>query len=596
MLNDLWALKPYLLKHKRLLWLGLLLVLLSNIFSILPPKIIRICIDTVIARLEQYKMLNTIVLQELFKTELINIILIFGIMIITLSLIKGIFMFLMRQTLIVMSRHIEYDQKNDLYAQYQSMDIEFLKTHTTGDLMSRISEDISRVRMFTGPSIMYTANMIVIVLAIVIAMLQVNVQLTLLVLIPLPILSYIIFRVNKLVNIHGDAIQRQLARITTIAQENFAGIRVVKSFAIEKILSTQFASQSELYKHENLKLAKIQSFWAPVMVGLIGLSTIITIYVGGNMVIDGVITTGHIAEFIIYITMLTWPISSIGWVAGITQRAAVSQRRINELMNIKPSIINHSKTVREIQANSIKLENVRFTYPHSKIKAIQNLSLNIAKGERVMILGKTGSGKSSFLQLLVRAYDPDTGKIMIGDIPLQTFDIQFLRESIGYIAQDIFLFSDTIRRNITFGMKDADEQEVIKAATIAGIHDEICALPHAYDTIIGERGVMLSGGQKQRIAIARAIIKKPKILLFDDSLSAVDVQTEQKIQYELDLHLQGVTTIFITQRIFENLKINRIFVLENGMIIENGTHSELMNSNGYYRNLFKLQKENLNHK
>ncbi len=510
--------------------------------------------------------------------------------ILLLAIIRGVLMFFMRQTIIVMSRHIEFDQKNAIFQQYQKLDTNFYKTNSTGDLMNRMSEDVSRVRMYTGPAIMYLINLVALIGFSVVSMLRKDVALTIYVLAPLPILAFTIYLVNSIINKKSEKIQSLLSDLTSNSQESYSGIRVIKSFVQEKAMLGFFKANSEAYREQAVGLAKVEAIYFPSMALMIGLSTLFTICIGGIQALHDTSKLGLIVEFVIYINMLTFPVSAIGWTASMIQRAAASQKRINEFLHAKPSIENCSNPSGKPITGVIDFQNVSFTYPHTGIKAIQRLDLRIEKGEKILVLGRTGSGKSTIAQLLLRFYDPTIGRICIGGIDIKDIDTKILREQISYVQQDVFLFSDTVSNNIRFGLSETASQEKIeKAAQFSNVHNEILGFEKGYETMIGERGVTLSGGQKQRISIARALIKDPEIIVFDDCLSAVDAKTEYRILSNLYTYLKDKTAIIITHRIFSTFRFDKIIVLENGSIIEMGDHDQLMIKNGYYAELYRMQ-------
>jgi len=515
-----------------------------------------------------------------------------GITLLVLALISGFFLFLMRQTIIVMSRHIEYDQKKEIYDHYQQLDTNFYKTHSTGDLMSRMAEDVSRVRMYTGPAMMYLANLLVTIGFSLFFMLRKDALLSFYVLTPLPILAVTIYYVNTIIHKRSEHIQALLSNLTTNAQESYSGIRVIKSFVQENAMLRFFSHNSEEYRKNAVGLAKVESIYFPSMGLMIGLSTLLAIMIGGIYVIYGRHNTdmGTITEFVIYITMLTFPVSAIGWVASMVQRASASQKRLNEFLDTEPAIQSPPAAVTRTLQGNISFQDVDFTYPNTAIHALKDFNLEIRKGEKVVIIGRTGSGKTTIAQLLLRMYDPDKGKILIDGTDLRRYDLQDLRRQISYVPQDVFLFSDTVAGNIQFGLEKADEEKVRLAARYASVDKEIEGFSDRYATMIGERGVTLSGGQKQRISIARGLIKDPEIIVFDDCLSAVDAKTEKEILGNLYQYLQYKTAIIITHRIFSLFDFDRIVVLEDGKIVETGTHRELIAINGYYTYLYEQQQ------
>ncbi len=502
-------------------------------------------------------------------------------------------MFLMRQTIIVMSRHIEFDQKNEIYQHYQQLDTSFYKSHSTGDLMSRMSEDVSRVRMYTGPAIMYLVNLLATIGFSLYFMIRKDALLTAYVLAPLPILAVTIYMVNNLIHRKSERIQALLSNLTTNAQESYSGIRVIKSFVQESAMLRFFSVNSEDYRKNAIGLAKVEAIYFPSMGLIIGLSTLLTIMIGGFYVVRGTHQTdlGTITEFVIYITMLTFPVSAIGWVASMIQRASASQKRLNEFLESKPVIKNDIEAVKQLLGGKIVFDQVDFIYPNTGIHALRNFSLNIHKGEKIAIIGRTGSGKTTIAQLLLRFYDPTGGNILLDGKNLRNLDLQGFRNQIGYVPQDVFLFSDTITGNILFGSDHLSAADAKKAAESASIDKEISQFSSGYDTLIGERGVTLSGGQKQRISIARALAGDHEIVIFDDCLSAVDARTEKDIITNLYNYLQNKTAIIITHRIFTLFDFDRIIVLDQGSIVETGTHEELLARNSHYTRLYEQQQK-----
>ena len=580
---ELLYLKKYFLKYRWRLLFGIFFVVTSNIFALYPAQYVRKAFDTTKEIIEANKN-NAQNINDLTEPLLY-----FGLLIIAFALLKGVFMFLMRQTIIVMSRLIEYDLKNEIYQQYQRLDTAFYNRNNTGDLMARISEDVSRVRMFLGPATMYPINMISLFSLVVYTMFSINVKLTLFVLTPLPIMSISIFYISKVIHQKSEGVQKQLSKLSTLSQEAFSGIRVIKSFVNEKSNSKKFEKETNEYSILNVSLAKTNALFFPFMLLLIGLSTLLTIYIGGKEAAAGNITTGNIAEFIIYVNMLTWPMASIGWVTSIIQRAAASQKRINEFLQTKPEIQNHQQETSKIHG-SIRFENVSFTYPDTGIKALNNVSFEISNGGSLAIVGKTGSGKSTVAQLISRLYDPDNGTVLIDNKNITKINLFDLRNSIGYVTQEALLFSDSITNNIAFGsLKKTNQKTIENAAKMAAIHNNIISFKNGYETQVGERGVSLSGGQKQRISIARAFIRNPQILIFDDCLSAVDTETEDHILKHLKKMMQSITSIIISHRISSIKHAEQIIVLEKGSIIETGTHDQLLQKQGVYFEMHEKQ-------
>ncbi len=593
MLSSLKVINAYFIKYKWRLILGMLFVAVSNIFAVLPPSIVRNLIDEVYTAYQSAQQASSAMQKSIIEDDVLHVVMLGGLYLIAFAILRGVFMFFMRQTIIVMSRHIEYDQKNAIYDKYQSLSTAFFKTHKVGDLMSRISEDVSRVRMYTGPAIMYGINLIVLSAMCIFNMLRVSPSLSVYVLLPLPLLAISIYYVNKIVNKKSEKIQANLSNVTSKAQETYAGIRVIKSFNEEINTQEEFVKASEAYKASNINLALTEAVYGPSMNLFTGLSILLTVLIGGYQAIQGQITPGNIAEFVIYITMLTFPISAIGLTANMIQRAAVSQRRINEFLDAPVDIKNSDKAVSYELMGDIEFKNVSFTYPHTNIQALKNFNLSIKRGEKVAIMGKTGAGKSTLVHLLLRMYDVDEGEITIDGINVKDWDLTSLRRQMSYVPQEVFLFSDTVANNITMG-EAMDMNKVKKAAEQAAIHNEIILLEQGYNTITGERGVMLSGGQKQRVSIARALYKNPQMLIMDDSLSAVDSKTEKLIQQSLTHILKDKTAIIISHRIFKHWNFDKIVIMDAGEILEIGNHEELMAANGVYTKLFLYQTEDSN--
>lgn len=611
-MKHLRAVNKYFRKYKWRFLLGILFIIISNYFGILAPQVTGYVIDKVQIKISEIHEQQAVVTKTLSKEydplvkafikqveqhiEAHNftwLVMICGITLLVLALLKGIFMFFMRQTIIVMSRLIEYDQKNEVYGHYQELDTAFYKSHSTGDLMSRIAEDVSRVRMYTGPAMMYLINLVALIGFSLFYMFQKNWELTLYVLVPLPVLAITIYIVNTVIHKRSENIQAQLSTLTTNAQESYSGIRVIKSFVQENTMEHFFERNSEAYKNSAVNLAKIEAIYFPSISLMIGLSTLLTIMIGGLYHIQrpDEITIGTIAEFVVYINMLTFPVSSIGWVASMIQRASASQKRLNEFLNTVPGIRDIENPASVSLQGHIRFEQVDFTYPHTGIRALKNFSINIPRGKKIAIIGKTGSGKTTIAQLLLRMYDPTHGKILIDETDIRGMNVRELRAQISYVPQDVFLFSDSIAGNIGFGLEKATDEMIRKAARQASVENEINRFPQGFQTIIGERGVTLSGGQKQRISIARAMIKDPEIVVFDDCLSAVDARTEKEILTNLYDFLKNKTAIIITHRIFSLLTFDTIIVMDKGQVLERGTHDELMALNGHYAEMYYQQQE-----
>lgn len=601
-MKHLKALNKYFWKYRVRLSIGILFIVISNYFGVLAPQITGFILEYVQRNLPGYQpkdqQRSYDVLVQKFIDAIENlpltpltIVLISGVVILITALIRGFFMFLMRQTIIVMSRHIEYDQKAEVYDHYQKLDATFYKTHSTGDLMSRMAEDVSRVRMFTGPAIMYFINLATLISLSVYFMLKRDVELTLYVLSPLPILAGTIYFVNTIIHKKSEAVQAALGSLTTTAQQAYSGIRVIKSFVQERAMQAAFEESSERYRSGAVGLAKVEALYFPSMTLLIGLSTLLTIMIGGIYYINGSkgIDLATIVEFVIYINMLTFPVSAIGWTASMIQRAAASQKRLNEFLDKEPLVRDSANPADLALSGDIRLENVSFTYAHTGIEAIRNINLHIRPGERIAVVGRTGSGKTTLAQLILRLYDVSKGKILLDDEPIDNIKLENLRNQMSYVPQDGFLFSDSIEANISFGTKWKDPEKVKTAADLAAVAKDIEGFPKGYETEIGERGVSLSGGQKQRISIARALMKESPIMIFDDCLSAVDARTEKEIINNLAGYLQGKTSVFITHRVFNLFGFDKIIVLEEGELKEEGTHEMLMQKRGIYYQMYQRQ-------
>jgi ATP-binding cassette subfamily B multidrug efflux pump len=590
-MRHLAHLNKFFWKYRWRFLLGILFVGLANWFRVWQPQVIRQALDTVIVQVRHYKETGGIAAHPEAAGELGRQIAWFGAAVIALALVMGLFMFFMRQTIIVMSRLIEYDLRKEIFAHYEQLDLAFYKRNSTGDLMSRISEDVSKVRMYLGPTILYGLDLVFLFVLTISSMLHVSVTLTLWSLLPLPFLSVSIYLVSTLINRRSEKIQQQLAGLTSTAQEVYSGIRVVKSYVQEPAMARHFAGQSELFRRKSLELIRVDAFFFPLMLLMVGTSTIITVYVGGLEVVKGNITPGNIAEFVIYINMLTWPVTAIGWIASLTQQAAASQKRINEFLKTRPSIVNPVAAGAPdlpLQGH-IVFDNVTFVYPDTGIRALENISFEIRPGQKLAIIGRTGSGKTTIADLLVRMYDVTEGRILIDGVDIRQHDLANLRRRIGYVPQDGFLFSDTVYANIAFGRDGLAPEAAEQYARHAAVHDDIAGLPKGYDTVVGERGVTLSGGQKQRVSIARAFAKEPDIVLLDDSLSAVDTNTESRILGYLDTALADRTAIIITHRIYSMLQFDRIIVLDRHRIVEEGRHEELLARGGYYADMLEKQ-------
>jgi ATP-binding cassette, subfamily B, multidrug efflux pump len=589
-MKELKHLNKYLLKYKWHLILGLLFVIISNVFQIIPAQMVRHSIDLVVDNIRVYRSFSNSTAQQSFFEIFARGILLYAVLILVMALLRGVFLYFVRQTLIVMSRLVEYDLKNEVFNHYQSLPLSFYRRNNTGDLMNRISEDVGRVRMYLGPSIMYGMQLITLFMMLIPVMFAISAKLTWYALVPLPILSISIFYVNNIIEHRSEQIQKSQSRLSTFVQEAFSGIRVIKSFIREKESVINFTKESDEYKRQSLKLTRVQSLFFPLIMGLIGLSTILTVYSGSVEVINGSLTFGNIAEFIIYVNLLTWPVASLGWTTSLVQRAAASQKRINEFLKTKTDIISEKNLTPEIKGK-VEFKNVSFTYPDTGIEALKNISFVINEGESLAIIGTTGSGKSTVSNLISRLYDVTSGEVLIDNTPIKHFNLLSLRSQTGVVPQDVFLFSDTIFNNIAFGLLKPEESKVLQAAKDADVYSNIVAFPQGFNTRVGERGITLSGGQKQRVSIARAVVREPKILILDDALSAVDTKTENTILNSMKKIMKGRTSIIISHRVSSAKLANKIIVLNEGTIVEEGTHENLLAHNGTYRELYEKQMQ-----
>lgn len=587
-MKELRYLNKYLLKYKRHLILGTVFVVISNFFQIIPAPLVRHSIDLVVENIRVYQSMNGLSAQNDFFKAFAFGILVYAGLILVAALLRGVFLYFVRQTIIVMSRLIEFDLKNEIFAHYQSLPLSFYRRNNTGDLMNRLSEDVSRVRMYLGPAIMYGLQLFTLGIILIPIMFSISPTLTWYSLTPLPLLSFSVYYVSNIIEKKSEDIQKNQSKLSIFVQEAFSGIRVLKSFHREEDSSFRFAKESDQYRKESLKLTKVQSLLFPLMLGLIGLSIILTVYAGSAEVIRGNLTFGNIAEFIMYVNLLTWPVTLLGWTTSLVQRAEASQKRINEFLSIKTDIVSTKNIVREVQGK-IEFKSVSFVYPDSGITALKNISFEVNPGESLAIIGTTGSGKSTVSNLISRLYDVSEGKVLIDGIPIEEYDLYSLRSQIGFVPQDVFLFSDTIFNNIAFGIEKPDEQKVMAAARDADVYNNIISFPNGFNTRVGERGITLSGGQKQRVSIARAIVREPKILMLDDALSAVDTKTENNILNSMRRIMQGRTTIIISHRVSSAKLANKIIVLVDGKIVEEGTHEELLSKNGFYKDLYDKQ-------
>ena len=580
-MKELRYLDKYLRKYRLKLFAGIIITVISRIFSLFAPRLIGNSLTTV----EKFLSENQATLEEVKEILLINILIIIG-----ASILSAFFTFLMRQMIINVSRYIEYDLKNEIFQHYQILDQSFYKNNRTGDLMNRISEDVSKVRLYFGPALMYGINTVTLFLIVISFMINIAPELTLFVLLPLPFLSYLIYKLSKIINQRSTKVQEMLSKLSSYTQEIFSGISVIKSFELKNRININLFSLSNLAQNKNMSLAKVQAWFFPLMILMIGISNLLVILIGGNLFINGKIELGVIAEFIIYVNMLTWPVMAVGWITSIVQQAEASQKRINEFLNIKPSI-KDGKGVKSKITGNVSFKSVSLIYPETNIKALDSISFSLESGKTMGVVGHIGSGKSTLLDLIPRLYDPKKGSIYIDNYPIKDFKINELRKHIGYVPQNGFLFSGTIEENIIFGNHKKTKDDMFEVSKKACIHDNITMFKNEYKTLIGERGVTLSGGQIQRLTIARAFIKNPKILLLDDCLSAVDTETEEKILRNIKEIRKNKTTIIVSHRISTVKRSDKIIVLKNGKIIQSGTHKNLIHKNGYYRNLNEKQKD-----
>ncbi|UBM59910.1 ABC transporter ATP-binding protein/permease [Marinilongibacter aquaticus] len=587
-MKELAHMNKYLLKYKWYLISGIVFTVISNLFGVIPAQVVRHALDLVKENIDIYFLYDGLSIQNDMYAVFAYSLSVYGGLILVMAILKGVFLFLVRQTIIVMSRHIEFDMKNEIFSHYQTLPLSFYRRNSTGDLMARVSEDVGKVRMYYGPSIMYLINMLTLVVMILSYMFSVNARLTWWVLLPMPILSLSIFFVSSKMNQRSMMIQKSLSRLSTFVQEAFSGIRILKAFSREENSLQRFTEESNTYRDKQLALTQVDALFFPVVTFLIGLSTVICVFVGGQEVINGALTPGNITEFIMYVYMLTWPLIALGWTTSQIQQAAASQARINEFLAVKNDILSEKNLVKPI-SGSIAFEHVGFTYPDSGIKAIKDFSLQVHPGETVAILGTTGSGKSTLANLLLRMYDTEKGRILIDGEDIRDYDVQYLRSQFGYVPQDVFLFSDSIRNNIKFGSPGLSEEAMQQAAKDADLYQNILGFEKGFDTEVGERGVTLSGGQKQRLSIARAIVREPKILILDDCLSAVDTNTENIILQNLERIMAARTSVIISHRVSSAKLADKIVVLDDGQIVEEGTHDILMAQNGVYKELYDKQ-------
>jgi ATP-binding cassette subfamily B multidrug efflux pump len=587
-MKHLRYLNKYFYKYKWWMTPGIFFVIISNIFAVIPAQVIGHAFNLITENIEIYGLFDGFNKQALIYDIFSDGLFYFGALVLVLYLIRGLFLFLMRQTIILMSRHIEFDMKNEIYAHYQQLTLGFYRKNNTGDLMNRATEDVNRVRMYVGPAIMYAINTGVLFVLIIWSMYSVNPTLATFCLLPLPVLVITIYFVNTLINKKSEQIQEQLSKLSSFVQERFSGIRVIKSYVREDYTREIFAAESEAYKVNSMSLVRVQAFFYPTMLLMVGLSTILTVFIGGRQVIEGSISAGNIAEFIVYVNQLTFPVTMLGWVTTLVQRASASQKRINEFLELQPDILSGDISLPNLKGK-ISFQNVSFNYPDTGIQALKDVSFEVEEGQFVAVIGRTGSGKSTLANLIMRMYDVNSGQISIDGQPLEKLDLNTYRNQIGFVPQEVFLFSDSIKNNIAFGLDSIKGNEVEEAAKNAAVLNNIMDFELKFETMLGERGITLSGGQKQRVSIARALIRAPRILIFDDCLSAVDTRTEEEILNNLGRIMKGRTSILIAHRISTIKNADKIIVLDEGRIAEQGTHVQLLSMQGIYAEMYQNQ-------
>jgi ATP-binding cassette subfamily B protein len=593
-MKHLRFLNKYFYKYKWWIIPGIFFVIISNIFAVIPAQVIGHAFNLITENIQIYGLFNGFNKQALIYDIFSQSLFLFGALVLVLYLIRGLFLFFMRQTIILMSRHIEFDMKNEIYNHYQALTLGFYRKNNTGDLMNRATEDVNRVRMYVGPAIMYTINTAVLFILIISSMYAVNATLATFCLLPLPVLVITIYYVNTLINQRSEEIQQQLSRLSSFVQERFSGIRVIKSYVREDYTRKIFAEESEAYKGNSMNLVRVQAFFYPTMLLMVGLSTILTVYVGGRQVLEGSISAGNIAEFIVYVNQLTFPVTMLGWVTTLIQRASASQKRINEFLQLQPDITAGEVKLEHLRGD-ISFKNVNFIYPDTGIQALKGVSFEVKAGQFIAVIGRTGSGKSTLANLIMRMYDVNNGEIRIDNTPITKIDLNSYRSQVGFVPQEVFLFSDSIKNNIAFSLDEIKGDEVEQAAKNAAVYNNIMDFDLKFETMLGERGITLSGGQKQRVSIARALINEPKILIFDDCLSAVDTRTEEEILNNLSRIMKGRTSVLIAHRISTIKNADKIIVMEEGRIVEQGTHNELLTKGGVYAEMYQnqlLEEEN----